>query len=25
VTVERPGGAVVSTRDQVVAIAHTDR
>lgn len=25
VTVERPGGAVVSTREQVVAIAHTDR
>jgi hypothetical protein len=25
VTVEKPGGAVVSTREQVVAIAHTDR
>jgi len=25
VTAEQPGGAVVSARDQVVAIAHTDR
>jgi len=25
VTAEQPGGVVVSTREQVVAIAHTDR